>query len=136
MKDGKYLSAAEKTKIALAFSRFVEHGFQQKHFTKALYKYLSLHFGFIAHFNQEGFYSARFASPDGRKETYKAILQAGEWNFRDANTIDCADLNKNIQQICINTAAKALNDATEQKKEMLRLQIAGLQDELRSLEGA
>jgi hypothetical protein len=54
--DAEWLSAEEKRSIATQWSRFVKCGFKPEKFTKAIYKHLHLHCGFIAHYNLRGFY--------------------------------------------------------------------------------
>jgi hypothetical protein len=98
-KDGKYLKAKEKENIYRSFDRFIRSGFDPAKFTKSLYRHLSLHFGFIAHYNQNGFYQARFEDPQGRARTFQNIDQASHWTFVDENTSGNADLNKAIQDL-------------------------------------
>jgi len=132
-KDGTYLKAADKAKIAKAFERFVKGGFKPTQFTKALYKHLSLHFSFIAHYNQEGFYHARFANPDGRLETVKMILSAGPWNYRDENTSGTADLNAFILKTIQGYQSEIEQQAKADKAALLRARIARDQAELEAL---
>ena len=94
-KDGKFTSAEDKSMIFKAYKRFVESGFKEAHFPERLYKYLSLNFSFIAHFNRDGFFSVRFLDPRGRKETFDMISGASQWNFNKENA-DCYDLNKAV----------------------------------------
>lgn len=42
-------------------------------FTERLYKHLSLHEGFIAHYNRLGFLSARFGTPEFASQTLQQI---------------------------------------------------------------
>jgi hypothetical protein len=61
----------KRTGIAVvrAFARFARSGYKKALFTKALYLGLSRCFGFIAHYDQHGFYAARFGDPAARVET-------------------------------------------------------------------
>lgn len=59
-KDGEFLSADDKIRIAKAFKRFVESGFKEEYFTKRLYEHFHLHCGFIAHYDKSGFYHKYF----------------------------------------------------------------------------
>ncbi len=131
--DGKYLTAAEKEKIAKGFERFVKGGFKQTQFTKAIYKHLSLHFGFIAHFDIHGFYHARFANPDGRLETVKMILSAGPWTYRDENTSGTADLNAFILKTIQGYQNEIEQQAKKDKAALLRARIARDTAELEGL---
>lgn len=134
MKDGQYLKASEKEKIAKDFERFVKGGFKQSQFTKALYKHLSLHFGFIAHYDINGFYAARFANPQGRVQTFEQIITASQWTFKDENTSGNADLNRAIQKTVIEQLGTVAKNAKAEHAQNLRNRIAGLQSELKDLE--
>lgn len=58
--DTKDMSASDKSTVYAAWIRFVNSGFNKRHFTKALYKHLILHCQFIAHYNLEVFYQTYF----------------------------------------------------------------------------
>lgn len=58
--EGKYCSVEEKQKVYKAMKRFASNKFSRKTFTVSCYKMLHLYFGFIAHYNIDGFYEARF----------------------------------------------------------------------------
>ena len=61
---------------AVLFEQFVASGYARSKFTKELYRALNLSsFGFIAHFNLDGFYAARFAGCVERVETFAQILE-------------------------------------------------------------
>lgn len=65
-----------------------------KPFTDRLYKHLSLHLGFIAHYNRLGFLSERFGTPQGIIETISGIENYG-WGhsgYRDINDAMKAEL--------------------------------------------
>ena len=63
-KDAEFMSAREKELVLAQWKRFVERGFNFEHFTDRLYKFLTLHASFIAHFNRSGFYSTYFEDPE------------------------------------------------------------------------
>ena len=68
-------SAADKAKFANKLVEFFLSGFTEKKFTKWLYKHLSLHFnGHIAHYNQNGFYEAQFATQDTRERFLRQMV--------------------------------------------------------------
>jgi hypothetical protein len=66
--DAQFMSADDKRKLLKAWTTFVSHGFQRRHFTNRIYKHLSLHCGHIAHFNIDGFYSTWFVHGAARRE--------------------------------------------------------------------
>lgn len=132
--DGKYLTAAQKALLVKQFEKFVVGGFDQKHFTKNLYKHLSLHFSFIAHYNQWGFYECRFEDPEGRMQTFKQIIEASRWNFVDDNTSGCADLNKAIRDVCLKHVEDVLHNAHRDNLTALKYQREALDAKISSIE--
>jgi len=50
--DSPFMPADEKRRVYRAWTRFFKHGLQYRHFTKALYKHLTLHCGYIAHYDR------------------------------------------------------------------------------------
>jgi hypothetical protein len=63
-KDVQFMSAKEKELVLAQWKRFMERGFGFEHFTDRIYKHLTLHCSFIAHFNRNGFYSTYFENPE------------------------------------------------------------------------
>jgi hypothetical protein len=68
--DEKYMTAKEKVAVYKAWVIFLDCGFKQEHFTKALYSHLMQHCGYIAHYNQDGFYETYFQSPIGIQDFF------------------------------------------------------------------
>lgn len=60
MVDAKFMTATEKELVLKQWTTFVKHGFKFEHFTDRIYKHLTLHCSFIAHFNRLGFYETYF----------------------------------------------------------------------------
>ncbi len=58
--DSPFMPADEKRCVFRAWTRFFKHGLQYRHFTKALYKHLILHSGYIAHYDRATFYRCYF----------------------------------------------------------------------------
>jgi hypothetical protein len=63
-KDVHFMSAREKELVLAQWKRFIERGFGFEHFTDRIYKHLTLHCSFIAHFDRSGFYSTYFENPE------------------------------------------------------------------------
>ncbi len=63
-RDSQFMTAREKELVFAQWKRFIERGFSFEHFTDRLYKFLTLHASFIAHFNRNGFYSTYFENPE------------------------------------------------------------------------
>jgi hypothetical protein len=62
----KWDTADDKAWFANQFVKFVESGFDQRHFTDRFYRRLSNTFGHIAHYNRLGFWETYFTTPAGR----------------------------------------------------------------------
>lgn len=62
--DSKFLTAKEKALILKHWKRFITNGLQFADFTDRLYKHLTLHCMFIAHYSRGGFYSTYFEDPE------------------------------------------------------------------------
>ena len=77
MKPPKTSLAPEKA--ARAFAAFAAAGYPQAKFTDPLYQVLCRAFGFIAHFDRAGFYTARFANLDDRVATLQAMADPEGW---------------------------------------------------------
>lgn len=55
-KDTEFLSAEQKRKVLSNWDGFIKNGYSWSCFTDRIYKHLSLHCGYIAHYNRIGFY--------------------------------------------------------------------------------
>jgi len=71
-KSVEFGAAEEKEKVLKAWKQFLAHDFSQRFFTDRLYKHLTLHCSFIAHYSRDGFYHDYFDDPE---ETTKFIKQ-------------------------------------------------------------
>ena len=83
MKDAHFMTAKEKEMVLRQWRLFVRHGCKADHFTERIYKHLSLHCSFIAHFNRQGFYGTYFVNP--------------EKTFRFFSQFDCAKGNLSVE---------------------------------------
>lgn len=135
MKDGLYLKANEKVKIAKKFEAFIKSGMKPSLFTKALYSHLYLNFGFIAHYNREGFYNTRFHNPEGRVKTFDSIINANRWSFIDGNTSNNADLNIELKRIALKYYEAVKKGSVHDRKCVLKHMINDSQEKLLKLEG-
>ena len=64
LKDTQYLTAVQKAGILMDWEKFLKNGCKPDDFTNNLYKYLSLHCEFIAHFDRAGFHATYFTNPE------------------------------------------------------------------------
>lgn len=69
----------KKLSAAKIFERFALSGFKPGLLTNELYSTLSRSFGFIAHYNREGFYAARFGTARARAMTFEVMAQTVTW---------------------------------------------------------
>lgn len=70
----KWATVEDKKKFIAHFERFVKSGYKRSLFYKWFYTRLSMMFGFIAHYNLEGFYSEKFSTPQ-RIEQFKTSIR-------------------------------------------------------------
>ena len=68
MTDTQFMTAYEKEIVLKQWTTFVRGGFKQIHFTHSLYKHLTLHCSFIAHYNRAGFYYIYFENPENTQK--------------------------------------------------------------------
>lgn len=92
--DAEFMSAKEKEMVLKQWKTFIkallscdfnaltgaDYGYYptslDKPFTDRLYKHLSLHCGFIAHYNRRGFIHARFGNKEVLQETIEQLRGA------------------------------------------------------------
>jgi hypothetical protein len=74
-----------------------------KPFTERLYKHLSGHLSFIAHYNRRGFLSARFGTAADTAETIEEMRRSFVGSgYRDIHTAMLAELAGNAGQAVLN----------------------------------
>ena len=91
----KWNTAEDKEKFLAQFKRFVESDFKRTQFPKWFYTRLSMTFGHIAHYNQEGFYATFFTST--RDKVY-FLNQTLQWPCYGDPEFTYCDVEKEIQQ--------------------------------------
>lgn len=94
LSDTKFMSAKEKQDVLKKWVAFLSNHFKPTLFNKALYNHLHLHCGYIAYYNQHGFFGNYFETPSqfhwlafGTKKTpseYDGYLVAGNHVGKDA----------------------------------------------------
>jgi len=70
----KFSTADEKADCANKLMAFIESGFEEKKFTKALYRRLSLTFGFIAHFDHANYWAEYFTRIEDKARFLEQIV--------------------------------------------------------------
>lgn len=83
----EFSTAADKAKFANHFARFVLSGFRRTMFPRWFYTRLSMTFGHIAHYNQQGFYGVFFETTRGRVRFLR--LTIGHHSHGQANYTYC-----------------------------------------------
>jgi len=58
--DAQFMSAREKLLVLKAWVRFLKNGLRREDFSDRLYKHLTNHCSFIAHYDRAGFYATYF----------------------------------------------------------------------------
>src|SRR2546425_5455766 len=86
--DSEFLSAHDKTLVLKVWVRFLKNGLRFEDFSDRLYKHLTLHCSFIAHYNRAGFYAeyfergedtARFLSQFDERGECRSVEYGGSW---------------------------------------------------------
>jgi hypothetical protein len=101
--DTKFMTAEEKAKTLRDWERFLRRGLLFRNFSKRLYKHLTLHCSFIAHYSREGFHGHYFRDPamtqkflgqfDGSRGGRSVEMGAAYWltdqRYADINSAMC-----------------------------------------------
>jgi len=91
----KFSTAQEKAKFANQFCKFIESGFAWTSFPKWFYTRLSMCFGFIAHYDQHGFYNTYFLKPHTK---YDFINQVMDYPCYGQPQYTYCDVEKALQE--------------------------------------
>ena len=113
------MNDTQEKEIAL-FKKFVDSGYDQAKFTKALYRALTFSFGFIAHYDINGFYVARFAGWTERVDTFAQIL---EWPHRNRDPFEQSVRDYVREERLLDRAKRAAAEEleTSERAELARL---------------
>ena len=112
-KSVKFMTAKEKEAILRGWKRFIKSGFDQRFFTKRLYKHLTLHCSFIAHYDKAGFYSTYFHDPEDAvrfirqfdkdfdyiSAEYGTDIWVAVGDFRDLSLAMCEEMEKYKEEL-------------------------------------
>jgi len=122
-KDTKFMSAEDKEILLKQWERFIKNGMRQEHFTDRIYKHLTLHCSFIAHYSRRGFYSVYFENPENTirfleqfnpKGGHKSVEYGADWWYTDP---DYHDINEAMCQV----VGKYIDKYRKAKKEEAKL---------------
>jgi hypothetical protein len=131
-----HFNAQKKAEFANHFAVFVNSGFNYKHWNQWFYNRLSLCFGFIAHFDSEGFWHNYFATSLGKVEF---LLQCtgemgkSDWHFNDLElAIRDWILDNEFTRVYIDIYTA--EEEMKERKELLRLlEKYGIPEEYKSV---
>ena len=73
----EFSTVQDKIKFYNQFIKFVESDYNRSKFPKWFYNRLSMTFGHIAHYNQDGFYNTFFTTKEDKKDFINQCLQYG-----------------------------------------------------------
>jgi len=87
-----------------------------RHFTKRLYEHLHLHCGYIAHYNQFGFFQTYFEEPENTQLFFERFMA-------NRSIDDYTDLN-NVMKDEADKMLKSINDKAEKEQKELDIERA------------
>lgn len=111
-----------KARMGDAILSFIARGMPRSGFTKALYRRLSMMFGFIACYNQQGFWDTHFETTDARAAFLEQIVRWPCWGAPDATWCDVErEIATRIraQGLVASYQQAARRERTQQEREML-----------------
>ena len=104
--DAEFMSAKEKDQIYKHWSHFlvvllvdVDKAFN--HFSERLYKHLSLHCGFIAHYNRKGFFDTYFSGGIEEFNAFVKTIRENSWmkEYQDINKAMMNLLDEHLEKL-------------------------------------
>lgn len=103
LEDAEFQTAEDKRLVLVQFNTFLKNGMKWKHFTDRLYKHLTLHCSFIAHYNRAGFYGVYFEDPAGSVRFLNQFYNGNSVEYGGNYWIDypgSRDVNEAMIDIC------------------------------------
>jgi len=133
--DVRFMTAAEKARVAKQWDVFLASDMSADKFTRALYEHLHLHCGHIAHYDIHGFYAEWFAAPEQRI----AFMRQWDSDYRTGR-FGCAgsdydDLHHVMHDSLVKHADRIFALARHAEEENLREHIARSQARLDAMQG-
>jgi hypothetical protein len=120
-------TAKDKADFCNRFVKFVQSGCDRKLFTNKFYKDLSMMFGHIANYNEDGFYSTFFITPRGRVDFASHTETCHCYGDPTFTWSDAEKLLKAwaIENKMLSNEIRNLNEAVEKKEreELARLKL-------------
>ncbi len=92
----KFHTADDKAWFGNHLLAFIEAGFPESKFTKAFYNMLCQRFGFIAHYDRNGFWSTYFTTTVDKIEFVKHILEHPCWGSAEYTFSDVEKAVKSV----------------------------------------
>jgi len=131
-RDAEFMSAREKELVEKAWVRFLKNGLRIQDFTDRLYRHLTLHCSFIAHYNRAGFYQTyfengedpvRFLSQFDKRGECRSVEYGGRWwlsgQYQDLNRAMIEEAVPYIPVFMENAQARQREADIAQARELL-----------------
>ncbi|OGR46966.1 MAG: hypothetical protein A2021_03905 [Elusimicrobia bacterium GWF2_52_66] len=123
----RFMTAGEKWLVLSAWKRFIRNGLRQEDFSERLYKHLTLHCSFIAHYSRAGFYQHYFTESAMTLKFLSQFDQAGpcwsvEYGGEDwlRNGNDVSREYYDINGMMVRVGALFIPDLQARSKEALK----------------
>lgn len=128
----EFATAAQKARFANNFVQFVLSGFDRKKFPKWFYTRLSMTFGHIAHYNQEGFYATWFSATDKQR---KFIDRLREWVAYGDPKYTFSDVERQLVHWANGEGREDIDNILDQNAEAETKAIHAEVDRMKKLQG-
>lgn len=127
--DAKFMSAKDKEIVLKQWRRFLRTSFKREAFTDRLYKHLTLHCSFIAHFDRAGFYSVYFDDMKSMTRRFIRQFQSGvsaeygmtywlDGDMSDINRAMMEEMKLNADRLIRETRGDPFEDVPEPRQEV------------------
>jgi len=121
-RDAEFLTAREKSLVLKSWVRFLRNGMRLADFSDRLYKHLTLHCSFIAHYDRAVFYQTYFEHGEDTVRFLSQFDKRGECRSVEYGGTrwlagDYEDLNRAMVEEGARYIPKLMEEATRQQRE-------------------
>ena len=122
LRDARFMTAREKQLVLRAWARFLKNELRFADFTDRLYRHLTLHCSFIAHYDRAGFYRTYFANGEDtvrffaqfdKRGSLRSVEYGGTWWLEG----DYGDVNKAMVEEAARYIPKLIKAAETRQRE-------------------
>ena len=114
--DTKFMTGADKQLVLKGWRTFLRGGLQRKHFSKRLYKHLTLNCSFIAHYDIDGFYATYFVQGRDVIRFLSQFITGSAGGATWWLSGEYADINKAMCEVAQEYAPSLLATANNQQR--------------------